>query len=835
MLRTIKYAVRTLSKSPYVTVIAIASLALGIGANAAIFSLYHQVILRPLPVEDPGALVNLAAPGVTSGSNSCNQAGDCESVFSYPMFRDLQDVQTVFTGIAGHRSFRANLAYGGQTSSATGMMVSGSYFPVLALQAATGRLIGPNDDAIVGEGLVAVLSHAYWRDRFGGDASVLNDTLVVNGQPMVIIGVAPEGFEGTTLGTQPKVFVPITLRELMEPRWSGTFDNRRNYWTYLFARLNPGVEFEGARAVMNGQYSAILNDVEAPLQTGMTDATLEQFRARELAMKDGRRGQSSLNSDAAAPLTLLNGVTFLVLLIACANIANLLLGRAVAREGEMAVRLAVGANRGHLIRQLLAESLVLATAGGIAGLLVCRWTLSAIMSMLPDVAAATIDPSFNVPVLAFTGATAATAGLVFGLFPAVISTRPGVLSALKAQAGQPSGARSAARFRAVLTTAQIALSMALLVSAGLFIRSLAAISRVELGLDATNVVTFRISPERNGYEQTTSLGLYERTEDALATLPGVTDVTASLIPILAGSSSSTSITVEGFEPDPDDNSDSPRYNLIGADYFRTLGITMLAGREFTRSDVSDAPQVAIVNEEFARQFGLDRDAVGRRMSVSSNAEELDIEIVGLVENAKYNDVKDEIPAQFFLPYRQGSSTGSMTFYARSEIDARQQLSAIAPLVSRLDPNLPVENLLTMQMQIEENTFGDRFISTLSTAFALLATLLAAVGLYGVLAYTVAQRTREIGLRVALGAGPSKVRGLVMRQTALLTVIGGVIGLFGAIGLGRAAESLLYEVSGQDPLVLAAAAVLLGIIALGAGFIPAHRATRVDPMTALRAD
>jgi len=829
----LRYALRAMRNTPGFAFVAVLTLALGIGANAAIFSLYHQMLLRPLPVENPSSLVNLAAPGVKAGTNSCNNAGGCDSVFSYPMFRDLEQIQTVFTGIAAHRSFTANLAYGSETSAADGMMVSGSYFPVLGLGAAAGRLIAPNDDATTGESAVVVLSHSYWQARFNGDPSVVNETLVVNGQPMVIVGVAPAEFNGTTLGSMPKIFVPITMRETLEPRVAGAFEDRRNYWAYLFARLNPGVDIESARAAIDGPYSAIINDVEAPLQGGMSEATLEQFRAKRIGIEEGSRGQSSLHGDSAAPLTLLNGVTLLVLLIACANIANLLLGRAVARTNEMAVRLAVGANRRHLVGQLLTESLMLAVLGGVAGLLVARWTLSMILTMMPEEAKATIDPALNGPVLAFTAATALGAGLLFGLFPALLSTRPNVLSSLKAQAGQPAGARSASRFRAVLTTSQIALSMVLLVSAGLFIRSLSAVSRVDLGLDVADIVTFRMSPVRNGYEPAASRALFERTEDALAAMPGVTGVTASMIPLLAGSNSVTNVRVEGFEDGPDVDANS-NYNVIGPDYFRTLGITLLAGREFTRSDVLGAPKVAIVNEAFARKFGLDRDAVGKRMR-SGGGDELDIEIVGLVQDAKYSDVKDEAPPQYFRPYRQNEYIGSITFYARSELDARQQLSAIAPLVSMLDPNLPVEMLRTMQMQVEDNTFGDRIISVLSTGFAVLATLLAAVGLYGVLAYTVAQRTREIGLRVALGADPARVRGLILRQMALMTLIGASVGLVAALALGRAAESLLFEISGHDPVTLIAAAVLLGVIALVSASIPAYRASRVDPMLALRAD
>ena len=829
----LKLALRSLTKNPFLSGVAIVSLALGIGANAAIFSLYNQMLLRPLPVAEPDELVNLAAPGVKSGSTSCNNAGDCDAVFSYPMFRDLEELQSVFTGIAAHRTFSANLAYGGETLSSQGMLVSGSYFPVLGLQPAIGRLIGPGDDVAIGESAVAVLSHSYWQARFAGAPEVLNQTLVVNGQPLTIIGVAPPEFEGTTLGSMPRVFVPITLRDLLQPGSEDSLQDRTSYWVYVFARLAPGVEIEQSLAVLNPQYSAILEEVELPLQDGLSEQSLERFRERELSIVDGRRGQSDIHSEAGAPLTLLNAVTALVLLIACANIANLLLGRAIARAGEMAIRLSVGASRTQLLGQLLTESLVLAAIGGAAGLLVARWTLSMIASLLPDQAAATIDPSLDPVVVIFTAATALGAGVLFGLFPALISTRTDVLTVMKGQGGRSGGARSASRFRTVLTTGQIALSMTLLISAGLFIRSLDNISRVDLGLDQENLLTFGISPVLNGYEPVASKDLFARTEDALSALPGVTAVSSSMVPILAGSNWGTNVSVEGFEADLDTDTNS-RFNVIGPDYFRTLGIPLMSGREFTRADVLGAPRVAIVNEEFARKFNLGREAVGKRMQ-TGRGDELDIEIVGLAQDAKYNAVKDEIPPLFFLPYRQSEDIGQITFYARTGLDAGQLLSSISPMLSRLDPNLPVENLRTMQMQIEENTFGDRIVSILSAAFAVLATLLAAVGLYGVLAYTVAQRTGEIGLRVALGADPARVRGLILRQMALMTLIGGGIGLAGALALGRAVQSLLFEVSGFDPLTFVAAAGLLAAIALGAGAIPAHRASKVDPLVALRAD
>ena len=825
----LKLALRTIFKTPFVTIVAIISLALGIGANAAIFSLFNQILLRPLPVMRAGELVNLAAPGPRPGSNSCNQAGRCDEVFSYPMFRDLERVQNVFTTIAAHRIISVNLAYRNQTISGEGVLVSGSYFPVLGIQPAVGRLFDPRDDQKVGESLVAVLSHGYWLSHFDGNPSVVNETLIVNGQQLTIVGVAPAGFEGTTLGSRPQVFVPITLRTLLEPGWNG-FHNRRSYWAYLFARLRPGVSIDQARSQLNVQYHSIINDVEAALQKGMSDQTLARFKAKQLLMEDGARGQSSMDTEASTPLKLLLGVTGLVLLIACANIANLLLARAAARSSEMAIRLSIGASRWQLIVQLLTEALVLSVAGGIAGMLVAKWTLDLILSLLPSDANA-LKFTIDATVLWFAAGLSVATGLLFGLFPALHTTSPDLLPTLKGQAGQPSGAKAAARFRATLATAQIAISMALLVAAGLFTKSLVNVSRVELGIDINNLVTFGVSPELNGYTPERSKQFYERLEDELSRYPGISGVTSAVVPSLADSNWGTGMSVEGFKSGPDvDNNAS--VNEVGTDYFKTMGIRLLAGREFTRADTLGAPKVAIVNETFARKFNLGKDVIGKRASSSGN-QQLDTQIVGLVQDAKYSKVRDPVPPLYITPYRQDDRVGQNTFYVRTSIEAEQFLPNVHKVVAALDPNLPVENLRTMPQQVRDNVFLDRMISTLSAGFAILATILAAVGLYGVLAYTVAQRTREIGLRMALGAAPGRVRAMVLRQVAVMTLIGGIIGLMAAIGIGSVAESQLYQMKGRDATVLGVSAVLLTLVALGSGLIPAHRASKVDPMRALR--
>ena len=439
---SLKFALRTLFKTPFVTIIAIVSLALGIGANAAIFSCFNQMLLESLNVPRPAELVNLAAPEPKPGSQSCGQAGDCDAVFSYAMFRDLQKVQTVFTGIAAHVSFGANMAFDGQTMAGQGLLVSGNYFQVLQVQPALGRLFDSNDDRLVGEAPVVVLGHGFWTTKFAADPNVLNKTVKINGQTLTIVGVAAAKFDGTTLGQKPQVYVPVTLRGQMSPGWRAWSD-RTNYWAYLFARLRPGVSIEQARQALNGQYRAILNDVEAPLQQNMSDVTMARFRAKPIVVEPGGMGQSSVRDGSKTPLYLLLGVTGFVLLIACANIANLLLARSAARAAEMAVRLSLGAGRSRLIRQLLTESLLLAAFGGLAGLFVAHWTLALIMGLLPAQVADTMNFVVSPRAMAFAAVLTIGTGLLFGLFPALHSTRPDLVSTLKSQAGQPSGARKA--------------------------------------------------------------------------------------------------------------------------------------------------------------------------------------------------------------------------------------------------------------------------------------------------------------------------------------------------------------------------------------------------------
>ncbi|MDP1891363.1 MAG: ABC transporter permease [Gemmatimonadaceae bacterium] len=838
-MRNIKLAVRTLLKTPFVSAIAILSLALGIGANAAIYSMFDQVLMRKLPVPEPGQLVNLSAPGPMPGSTSCNQAGNCDIIFSYAMFRDLEKAQTSFTGIAAHRSFSVSLGVRNEPVTGDGMMVSGSYFPVLGIQPAKGRLLRPDDDQVIGANFVAVLAYSFWEDAFGLDPNIIGQAMVINGKSYNIVGVAPQGFDGTTIGNKPKVFVPITMRGEVQrfSRW----EDRRVYWLYVFARLKPGVGIDAARASINAVYSPILTDIEGPLQEGMSDKTMASFKNKKVLLEPGARGQSSMHREAKTPILLLFSVTAIVLLIACANIANLLLARGAGRATEMGVRLALGATRRHLVTQLLTESVLLAFVGGVASLFVAQWTLSLMMSIMPPDASDTFSFSISPTVIAFSGLLSVATGLAFGLFPALHSTRSDLISAIRAGAGQLTGGRAAARFRASLVTVQISLSMGLLIMSALFLKSLMNVSRVNLGVTVDGISTFLVVPRRAGYDSARTVVLLTQVERELKALPGVSHVTGGMVPLMSGDNWGNSVKVQGYDCGPDVDCGS-RFNEIGTDYFKTFGVALRAGREFTEADVVGAQRVAIINEAFAKKFNLGTDPVGKFMGEGGPPlpggganDSLNIQIIGLVPNVKYSDVKDSVPPVYYRPWRQDPNVAALYYYVRSAVPPEQMLGTLRTVIKRIDPNLPVEELKTMEQQVKENVFLDRMISVLSSAFALLATVLAGVGLYGVLSYSVAQRTREIGVRMALGADSANVRGLVLRQVGWMVVIGGVVGIGFALGAGRAARSLLFELQGHDPLSFTIAVVLLAVIALGAGWIPARRAAMTDPMHALRYD
>lgn len=831
----LRSAVRSLRQTPVLSLAAVLSLALGIGANVAIFSFFNHALLRRLPVQQPEQLVTFMAPGEKQGRTSSSNAGGSDAVFSYPLFRDLERGQQAFTDVAAHRDVSANIAHGNRTSNEVALLVSGSYFPVLGVQAALGRLLTQDDDRTPGAQRVVVLTHAYWRSRFGGEPSILNDTIVINGEPMTVVGVTPRGFQGTTAEETPRVFLPLTMSAAIHSEYDD-FENRRDHWLYLFARLTPGMSRDAAQSSINGLFSGILQNLELPAMKGAlrSDRSRAEFLSRKILLSDGARGEQPNRGELVPVFTLMFSITAIVILIACANIANLLLARGVSRAGEFAVRLSLGASRAQLVAQLMIESCILALFGGAAGVFVAGWIADVLRASRPAAGDSFLPFDIDAPLLVFAFGLSLATAAIFGMLPAIHSTRIHVTTMARSQGGVT--ASSSSRLRSALVTSQIALALALLVVAGLFAKSMVNIGRIDLGMQISNLTTFRVSPVLNGYTGERSRVLFEQIVEELSAVHGVTSVTESTIPLLDGSNASANVSVNGFDAAPDADMDAS-LSMIGPRFFGTLGIPLIAGREFTRADASPSQRVAIVNEAFARKFNLARDSVvGTRMELGrSDKPKFDIEIVGLVQDSKYSDAKVDPPPLFFLPHRQRDDIRSITYYVRSSLDTAEVNAAVTRILAKLEPNLPVEELRTMDAQVRDRAASDRLLAQIALGFAALSTLLAAIGLYGVLAYSVAQRTPEIGVRLALGADSARIRQMILRHVGQLALIGIAIGLAAALVLGRFAASLLFRVQGADLPIMAAAVSMIILVALAAAMLPAYRASRIDPMQALRTE
>jgi predicted permease len=829
-MQTIRQAVRQLRHRPGFSAVVIAMLAVGIGATTAMFSMFHEVLLANLPIDEPDALVNFGAPGPKFGSTTCTMAGTCEEIFSYPMFRDLEVRQTVLSELAGHYETFANLSFHNRTDATRAALVSGAYFGALRVRPATGRVLGPEDDHEVGESAVAVLSYDYWQNSAGGEPDVVGQTIVVNGEPLTIVGVTPKGFHGNTAGWTPSVFVPLTMRWRMESNVPRSDENRLAYWVYLFGRLKPGVSLEQARASLNTLHSGILNEVDAPLNGALGLEGLEKFRARQLTVEPGAHGQSIISSVAGPPFAMLLGVAATVLAIVCINVANLMLARNATRTAEIAIRSSIGASRLQLVRDLLLESAALALLGGLASIPVALVTLRGVLALVPPQLVGQVTLGLSPAAMAFAAAVSLATVLLFGLLPALRSSVVDPGAAMKGQGRHAAGARGTARFGGRLAIVQIACSMMLLVFAGLFAKSLANLTRADLGMNVDSLVTFSVSPRRNGYDNTRAMQFFDDLERELAAQPGVTSVASSMVPLISFALWGDKVKIEGRDPGPAADVWA-NTNQVSNQFFHTLAIPLLTGRPFTAADGLGAPRVALVNESFVRKFRLQDGAVGKRFTVEQNPGSL--EIVGVVADAKYSAVKAEIPPQFILPRRQYENLGALSFYVRASISPEDTMRTIRRVVAAADPNLPVSDFMTMEKVVEGNLFTDRLIAMLAGGFATLATLLAATGLYGVLAYGVAQRTREFGLRLALGATAGGLRRMVLRQVAKIALIGMPIGLALGVALGQAAKVLLYGMSGYDLVVLGGAVGVLAGVVLAAGYLPARRASAVDPMEALR--
>lgn len=824
--RDVKHTGRGLRKAPAFLIVVVLTLGLGIGANAAIFSLMDQVLLRPLPVHDPASLVLLDGPGAFRG-RTLNAM-----TFSYPIYKDFRDRNEVFTGVLARVPLAMTAVWRGASERANGELVSGNFFEVLGVRAALGRVFNAADDQTPGAHPLAVLSYGYWQRRFGGDPAIVNQVLTVNGHPLTIVGVSARGFSGVQVGQAADIMVPIMMKAQMTPTWND-LDNRRSRWLTVMARLTPGVSRKQAEAAMNVVYRQI-NEQEIKELSGVSESFRQRFVSKHLDVLPGHKGLSDLRRQFSKPLIVLMSMVGVVLLIACANVANLLMARTTSRYREISLRLALGASRMRIVRQQLVESALLAGAGTIVGILLAWWTGSLLLASLPgDPAARNLSSHPDLRVTLFAFVVGVLTALIFGIVPALQATRTTVTSALKEDSGSVAGGGHQARLRRLLVVAQVGLSMLLLAGAGLFARSLYNLKALDPGFRVDNVFAFSIDPSLSGYEGDRLTALYRRMQEELLAVPGVRDVSMSEIGALSGSQWSMSVRVDGYQAKEGEDM-NPSVDGVGPRYFATMGIPLVGGREFTERDVKGAPRVAVINETMAKYFFNGTNPVGRRLGFGGG-KPTDIEIVGVARDVRSLQLRDIPPRFVYLPYAQDESVTQLTYYVRAAQDGGSTATAIRQAVTRLDPNLPIFDMKTMNVQLDESLFVERMVAALSITFGGLATLLAAIGLYGVMSYAVTRRTREIGIRMALGAERGRVMWLVLKEVAIMTAAGIAGGLGVALWLTRQVQSQLFGLAPHDPLTLAAATTLLGFIAIAAGYIPARKATRIDPIVSLRSE
>jgi predicted permease len=828
LLQDVRYGLRMLAKNPGFTCIAILTLALGIGANTAIFSLLNQVLLRRLPVRNPEELVVLKSPGPIHGHLWSD--GDSSEMFSYPVYQGLAKNTTVFDGVLARFEFAASIASHGQTDRGSGELVTGNYFEVLGVRPTLGRVLSPSDDDVQGAHPVVVLNHAYWTRHFGGDTGALNRTILVNNTEMTIVGVAQPGFNGIQVGQTPDIFVPMTMKGQMTPIRNG-LDDWNDSFLAVFARVKPGVSMAQAQAGINIGYPGLIEQQAARLHLRRDR---EEFLGKKIVLSAGSQGRTTLQRDSGPALKALFAMVALVLLISCTNVANLLLAKAAARQREFAIRSALGATPGRMMRQLLVESCLCALGGGVLGLIFAAWVMNILTgAVVSEAGVQGITARVDGSILGFATAATGVSAVLFGLIPAWRAARTGVSQTMKDQGSTTSAGPGHVRFRKFLVAGQVAFTLLLLTGGALFSRTLWNLRKQNLGLRTENLITFSIAPQLSGYDDTKTVLLVDQLRERLGTIPGVLGVASSQIPVLTGTDMGSNITIEG-RPNPDTDDIHVNFDAVSANYFSTMRIPLVSGREFNAGDTAKSPKVAIINEAMAKEFFPNRNPIGTHFAPGGKHDaNPELEIVGVVKNVKAGHVKDPDRAFFYQPYSQFGKLFSMSFYARSQQDPLLMANTLRETVREADANLPVYELKTVERVVDEDLFAERVIAGLSAAFGGLAALLAALGIYGVLAYLVVQRTREIGIRVALGAEAGHVRGLVFKEVGWMMLGGAVVGLPLAYALARLSESLLYGVHAGDVLAYASSLAAICLVALAACYIPSRRATRIDPIVALR--
>ncbi len=818
----IKLAVRGFLRSPLFTFVAVASLALGIGANAAIFSLLDQVLLRSLPIKNPQELIQISQKGSHYGNNRGPRMN------SYPLYRDYRDHSTALNGVVARREIDMNLVLGKTNERVQGELVSGNYFEVLGVGAAVGRVLTSDDDKTPGGHPVAVLSYDYWQSRMNGDPGVVGRQIKVNDFPMTVIGVSAPGFNGLDPASSPAVRVPVMMKKQMTPAWDD-LENRRSRWVQVFARLKPGVSEEQARSALQAQFRSIREvEVKDEAFKNATPYAKQEFLRGLVVVVRAANGYSEMRQTFGKPLQILMGIVGMVLLIACSNVANLLIARASGRRKELAVRAALGASRWRLARPLLVESLMLSCAGGVVGLALAYALDALLLSFLPTGnTPLMIEARPDFRIFGFTLGVAMLTGLLFGMVPALTAARADAAPALKEEGrGMSSGSGF---LRKALVGVQVALSVLLLIAAGLFVRSLMNLRNVDTGLKVSHLITFGIDPSLNGYTAARMHTFQKELVARLKALPGVENVGLANVPKMRGWEWDSSVTLEGYVAKQGENI-GPYMDAVSPGYVETMGMRILEGRDFRENDTE---KVALINKKFADKYFGGRP-VGKHFGFGGDpGTKTDVEIIGVFSDARYENMRDAVPIQALIPLYTAPRPFSFVVYARSTGDEQGLFAQARQLVRQLDSTLSIYEMRSFSEQVDQILFTERLVSFLASVFGLIATILAAIGLYGVLSLAVARRLKEIGIRVALGAEPGTILRLVLGEIAALIVGGVVVGVPAAILLSDFIKSQLYGLEATDPMTLTLAVVMIVAVALAAAFVPARRATQVNPLDVLR--
>ena len=834
LLQDFRYAVRQLRKSPGFTIVAMCILALGIGANTAIYSLLDQVLLRSLPVKDPGQLVQLESVGSDSGHVS-SWGGDDHLYFSYPMYHDLRDKSSVFDGMLARTPAQVGIQYHNESKLGMAELVTGNYFQVLGLTPAMGRLIMPSDDEVQERDPVAVLSYEYWVRRFGSDRGVLNSTVSLNGHPFTIVGVAPPGFRSVVVGDGPDLFVPMMMKPEITPGWND-LDKHRSRWLNIIARLKPGESVATAEAGLEPVWKALRQEELKEIHDH-SEKFVDRFVAKsKISLLDARRGFSPLRDQIRTPLLIVMGMVVLVIVIACANLASLLLVRAAGRTREMSVRYSLGARRSRIVQQLLMEGMLLGIGGGLLGLALAPELTSVLVSrMFADPNLHPFSSGLDLRVFAFNLIVGILAGLVFSLVPALEFWRPDLTTALKQQVSTATTRQS--RIKKVFVGVQIGLSVLLLFGAGLFVRTMKNLRSVDLGFRPDHLLTFTINPVLAGYTKDTAVSLNHRLLDAMSALPGVKSVAATDDPELAGNDTGTNITVAGIPDSSQDDTDVERGQATPG-YFATMDMPLVAGRALTDQDNRpDAAKVAVINETFAKKwFASPQAAIGRYYGLGGGpTAKTDIQIVGVVRDVKHSDLRTPSKPTGYLALDRDTERRRFdtTYYLRTSSSPDALMSSVRAAVQQIDTKLVLDDFHNMDDQIDTQLTTEKLVTFLATCFGVLATLLCAIGLYGVLAFSATQRTREIGIRMAVGANRMSVFRMMLGEVGRLLLISLAVAVPLAVAAGRLLGNQLFGVSNHDPLTLLAVVGIIALVVLAAAVLPVRRAAAVEPMKALR--